>query len=191
MDWAGRAVEIVSGMSFEQFMQTHIFTPLSMTSTTFHPENHPDMLARQMDLAWRDRASGPFGTLTHGKNPWGFPAKDDCGGVGLYSTSDDYAKLLKAFLVNGGGIISKSSVDEIMTSQLEDPKYFLEVLKGPAKAQLAQTWPEGAKATFGLSTSINLEDFPGRRPAGSANWSGMPGLHAVSESCPLTSRGIK
>lgn len=181
MDWAGRAIEVVSGMTFEQFMQTNIFTPLSMTSTTFHPENRPDMLARQMDLAWRDRAAGPSGPLTQGKNPWGFPAEDDCGGVGLYSTADDYAKLLKAVLANGGSILSKASVDEILTSQLEDPKYFLEVIDGSGKAHLAQTWPESAQATFGLSASINLEDFPGRRPAGSANWSGMPGLHAVSQ----------
>lgn len=178
-------MEIASGISLEEFMQTHIFAPLSMTSTTFHPELCPDMLARQMDLAWRDRAAGPYGALNHGKSPWGFPAKDNCGGVGLYSTPEDYAKLLKALLANGGGIISKESIDEIMTSQLEDPKYFLDVLKGPAGGQLAQTWPGGAKATFGLSASINLEDFPGRRPAGSANWSGMPGLHAVSGFVPL------
>ena len=164
-----------------------------MTSTTFHPENRPDMLARRMDLAWRDRSAGPAGTLTLGTNPWGFPAQDDCGGVGLYSTAEDYARLLKAFLADGGGIMSKASVDEIMTSQLQDPKYFLDVLKGPAGAQLGQTWPEGAQATFGLSASINLEDFPGRRPAGSANWSGMPGLHAVSwiSHFPITWRCMR
>jgi CubicO group peptidase (beta-lactamase class C family) len=166
-------------MALEQFMQTHIFTPLSMTSTTFHPEDRPDFSSRSMDLAWRDRSNN---SLALGKNPWGFPAKDDCGGVGLYSTADDYAKLLKAFLAGGGPMMKKESVDEILTSQLKDPKYFLDVLKGPARAQLGQTWPQGAQATFGLSASINLEDFPGRRCKNSANWSGMPGLHAVSIS---------
>jgi CubicO group peptidase (beta-lactamase class C family) len=168
-------------MTLEQFMQTHIFTPLSMTSTTFHPENRPDFPSRSMNLAWRDRSTG---SLTLGKNPWGFPAKDDCGGVGLYSTADDYAKLLKAFLAGGGPIMKKESVDEILTSQLEDPKYFIDVINGPARAQLGQTWPQGAQATFGLSASINLENFPGRRCKNSANWSGMPGLHAVS-TCPV------
>ena len=166
-------------MTLEQFMQTHIFAPLSMTSTTFHPENRREFPSKSMDLAWRDRSNG---SLALGKNPWGFPAKDDCGGVGLYSTADDYAKLLKAFLAGGRPIMKKESVDEILTSQLEDPKYFLDVLKGPARAQLGQTWPQGAQATFGLSASINLEDFPGRRCNNSANWSGMPGLHAVSMS---------
>ena len=38
----------------------------------------------------------------------------------------------------------------------------------------------GTKGTFGLGGSIALEGFEGRREKGSVNWSGMPGLHAVS-----------
>lgn len=150
-----------------------------MTSTTFRPELRSDFPARTMTMGWRDR-SVPSGSLTAGRNPWGFPAKDCCGGCGLYSTASDYAKLLKTFLAEGGEILKKESINEIMTSQLVDPKYFLGVINGPGRAHLGQTWPEGAQATFGLSASINLEDFPGRRSKGSANWSGMPGLHAVS-----------
>ncbi|KAL2062951.1 hypothetical protein VTL71DRAFT_6023 [Oculimacula yallundae] len=175
MDWAGRTVEIISGMSLEKYMSQNIFSKLGMKDTTFHPELRPGFASRQMDMAWRNRATGE---LTHGKNPWGFPAQDCCGGVGLYSTAEDYAKLLQIFLAGGGSILTKESTDEILTSQLEDPKYFREIINGPARAQLGQTWPEGASATFGLSSSINLEDFPGRRLKNSANWSGMPGLHA-------------
>jgi CubicO group peptidase (beta-lactamase class C family) len=160
-------------------MHTYIFNPLNMTSTTFRPELRADFPFRTMTMGWRDR---PSMLLSAGKNPWGFPAKDCCGGCGLYSTADDYAKLLKAFLADGGKIMKKESVDEIMKSQLVDPKYFLQVINGPGRAHLGQTWPAGAQATFGLSSSINLEDFPGRRLKGSANWSGMPGLHAVGVS---------
>lgn len=135
-----------------------------------------------MEMAWRDRSTM---ILRAGPSPWGFPATGDCGGVGLYSTAEDYAKLLKAFLAGGGPVLEQSSVDEIMTSQLVDSKYFLEVINGPGRAHLGQTWPKGAQATFGLSSSINLEDFPGRRMKMSANWSGMPGLHAVS-ACEQT-----
>jgi CubicO group peptidase (beta-lactamase class C family) len=163
-------------MTLEEFMQMNIFSKLSMNDTTFRPELRSDFPPRQMEMAWRDRSTG---LLSHGKIPWGYPAKDCCGGVGLYSTADDYAKILKALLAGGGPIFKKSSADEIMKSQLQNPQYFLDIINGPSRAHLGQTWPEGAQATFGLSSSINLEDFPGRRPRKSANWSGMPGLHAV------------
>src|SRR5213082_1464136 len=34
---AGRTVEIVSGMSFDAFLQKHLFDPLGMKNTTFYP----------------------------------------------------------------------------------------------------------------------------------------------------------
>lgn len=117
-------------------------------------------------------------------------AVDDCGGVGLYSllyrsTDVDYAKLLSAFLAGGGPILKQSSIDEIMKSQLVDPKYFLDIIHGPGRAHLGQTWPVGANSTFGLSDSVSLEDFERRRKKGSANWSGIPGCHAVGFAQPL------
>ena len=158
-------------------MQRNLWSKLGMTDTTFRPELRPDFPARRMEMAWRDR---PTGVLSPGKIPLGNPAKDCCGGVGLYSTPEDCAKILKLVVSGGGSILKRSSVDEIMKPQLEDNKYFLEVINGPSRRHLGQTWPEGATATFGLSSSINLEDFPGRRSKNSANWSGMPGVHAVS-----------
>lgn len=159
-------------------MQNYIFSKLSMNDTTFHPELRPDFLDRTMATAWRDRETG---LLSTGAVPLANPAKDCCGGVGLYSTPDDFAKILILLLQDGGEVLSKESIDEMMKSQLVDRRWFLDVINGPSKRHLAQTWPEGAEATFGLSASINLEAFPGRRPKGSSNWSGMPGCHAVGD----------
>ncbi len=182
MDWAGRAIEIASSLSLEEFIKQNIFIPLKMTSTTFSPS--PEAMSGSMEMAWRDRQTM---ALRAGPNPWTYPAVDDCGGVGLYSTAADYARLLSALLVGGGPILKQSSIDEIMKSQLVDPKYFLEIIHGPGRAHLGQTWPAGADATFGLSASVCLEDFEGRRKKGSANWSGMPGCHAVSAFISLSS----
>lgn len=160
-------------------MQENIFSQLGMNDTTFRPEFRPDYDERTMTMAWRDRSVLPYGgKLVAGKNPWGFPAKDCCGGCGLYSTANDYAKLLSSFLSPTCSILSQESINEILTPQLSDPRYFLDIINGPGRAHLGQTWPQGAQATFGLSSSINLENFPGRRQKMSANWSGMPGLHA-------------
>ena len=168
---------MASGLTLEEFMKKNLWTKLEMHDTTFRPELKPDFSARRMQMAWRNRATGE---LSVGKVPLASPAQDCCGGVGLYSTPNDCAKVLKAVLSGGGAILKKSSVDEMLNSQLMDSKYFLSAIHGPGKGHLAQTWPDGAPGTFGLSSSINLEDFPGRRSKHSANWSGMPGIHAVS-----------
>ncbi len=157
-------------------MHTNIWAPLGMDSTTFRPWTRPDLTEKLVELAWRN----PDGTLAKGKVPFGYLAADCCAGVGLYSTPEDQAKLLSALLGGGADIISKESMDELLRPQTADPSHFLSEVCGSKRGHLGQTWPEGSKGDFGLSSSINADNFPGRRAAGSANWQGMPGVHAVS-----------
>lgn len=195
MDWAGRMVcyshvaipvpseltfiqvEIVSGLSLEDFMRENIWSKLEMTSTTFRPELRPDFAARRVSMAIR---SPQDNSLQQGTVPFANPTIDYSGGAGLYSSTEDCAKIIAALMAGGGGIISSQSLDDLMSPQLETNKYFLDVIRGAGKKHLGQTWPDGVEGTFGLSSSICLEDFPGRRAARSCNWSGMPGLHIVS-----------
>ncbi|KAI0201402.1 beta-lactamase family protein [Astrocystis sublimbata] len=173
MDWAGRTIEVVANQDLETFMKANIWTALGMNSTTFRPWSRPDLEAKLVELAWRR----PDGGLIPGKNPFG-PAVDCCGGVGLFSTPRDQAKLLSALLKDGAGIMSKESLDILLSPQTEDPSHFLSVVCGTKRNFLGATWPVGSKGDFGLSSSINAADFPGRRAANSANWQGMPGVQA-------------
>lgn len=156
-------------------MKANIWTPLGMNSTTFRPWSRPDLEEKLVELAWR----GPDGSLASAKTPFG-PAVDCCGGVGIFSTPRDQIKLLSALLNDGARVISKESVEELLRPQTEDSSYFVSIVCGKNRAHLGQTWPEGSQGDFGLSSSINATDFPGRRAANSANWAGMPGVHAVS-----------
>ncbi|THX55790.1 hypothetical protein D6D11_03724, partial [Aureobasidium pullulans] len=174
MDWAGRMVEIVSELPLEDFMRENIWSKLGMYSTTFRPELRPEFAARRVSVAIRNSQDN---SLQQGSVPFANPTIDYSGGAGLYSSTEDCAKLIAALMAGGGGIISSQSVDELMSPQLETNKYFLDVIRGPEKRHLGQTWPDDVGGTFGLSSSICLEDFPGRRAARSCNWSGMPGLH--------------
>ena len=181
MDWAGRAVEIRSGLSLEQFMQENIFAKLGMTQTTFMPEKRQKYLSSKMCHATRNPETGalmPGG----GRHLLACPAKDCIGGMGLYSTPEELVKVLKEVLAGGGTLLSRESIQEMLKDQLNDQTRaaFSSVIDGKAKHHLKQTWPEGHSGTFGLSASINLDDFPGRRLKNSANWAGSSGLHAVS-----------
>ena len=162
-------------------MQDNIFAILNMHDTTFRPELRSDFPQRRMEMAWRNRQTEE---LSIGKVPLANPSEACCGGTGLYSTPEDTAKFLKTLFDGGSPILQASSLDEIMKPQVQDSKYFLEAATGHSRGHLAQTWPIGVtKASFGLSSSIALEDFPGRRAKNSANWSGMPGVHAVCDPC--------
>ncbi|KAL9101312.1 MAG: hypothetical protein Q9163_003424 [Psora crenata] len=180
MDWAGRAVEVLSGLTLEDFMQVNIFSKLDMHETTFRPENHNGYLSRKMDHATRNPTTSAL-MAGGGHHLLALPAKDCIGGMGLYSTPNELVKVLKEVLAGGGNIVKRESMAEMLKTQLneETQAAFMEVIDGRAKYHLRQTWPEGYDGTFGLSASINFDDFPGRRRKNSMNWAGSSGLHAV------------
>lgn len=178
-------------------MDTHIWKPLGMHSTTFRPWTRPDLTAHLVELGWRR----PNGSLIAGTVPLASPAADCCGGVGLYSTPNDQAKLLASLLANDGTLLSPASRAELMKTQVEDDIYFTTAASvtnnvnndtnnnGYVNGQAPprphrQLWPTGATGSFALSSAINKDAFPRRRAAGSANWQGMPGIHAVSGAFP-------
>lgn len=172
-------------------MQENIFSKLGMKDTTFKPELRDDgYLDRKMEHATRKPITGelqPGG----GHHLLALPAKDCIGGMGIYSTPDDLTKVLKEVLAGGGNIIKRESVAEMLKPQIEGETHsaFMEVIDGRAKYHLRQTWPDGYDGTFGLSSSINVDDFPGRRLKYSMNWAGSAGLHAVS-LCPLDLKSV-
>lgn len=100
----------------------------------------------------------------------------ETAGHGVWSTPNDYAKLLGVLLDGGQPILSQKSIDEIFTPQCLAPQALNEMVQGPYKPALGPSIPEGQKVDHGLGGLINLTAFPGCRPAGVLQWSGMPNL---------------
>lgn len=93
---ASRIVEVVSGQSFDAFLQQRLFDPLGMSSTTFYPfEKHAARLA----TAYAKKESGlePVPPRTD-YGPRHLPPQ---GNGGLYATAGDYARFVQ-MLVGGG-----------------------------------------------------------------------------------------
>ena len=95
---ASRIVEVVSGQSFDAFLQARLFDPLGMSSTTFYPGDLPG--GRLVTGYAKDKATGALkpaarypGFGEHGHPP--------LGNGGLYSTGPDYARFCQMLL--GGG----------------------------------------------------------------------------------------
>lgn len=115
---AGRIIELVSGMKYEDFMRTRVFEPLGMQDTTFHPNDAlRARIARtyKMDEDTRELVPGynPFVTsdssVTHMPEPAG----------GLFSTASDmgrfYAMIANNGELDGKRILKAESVKDMTT----------------------------------------------------------------------------
>jgi CubicO group peptidase (beta-lactamase class C family) len=127
MDVLGYLVEVWSGMRFDQFLSKRIFQPLGMNDTYFYlpKEKHSrvvtlyeskDGLIKKVDHKIFDGVDPNYPTLD---------GKYHSGGAGLNSTVEDYAKFLQLFLnkgeFNGARLLSRKTVELMLTSQLQPP----------------------------------------------------------------------
>ena len=96
-DVLGYFIEIISGVPFDIYLQTHIFEPLDMTNTAFYlpksKENRLVAVQTSEEGKWIN-----YSTTFYDPN---YPIKGAkqffSGGAGLSSTAEDYAKFFCFF----------------------------------------------------------------------------------------------
>ncbi|MEH6910458.1 MAG: serine hydrolase domain-containing protein [Oceanicoccus sp.] len=127
VDVQGYLVEVLSGQSFDEFLQERIFTPLGMNDTGFHvPADKADRFA-QVYVYGEDReliAREGFGDVNSEVSPYLTPATFFSGGGGLVSTTMDYMRFCQMVL-NGGELdgvrlLSPLTVDLMHRDQLPE-----------------------------------------------------------------------
>jgi CubicO group peptidase (beta-lactamase class C family) len=166
-------------------MQKNIWSKLGATSTTFHPELYPETLPQKLEMASRVDIGRGTKSVKPAPIILGQPPKDDLGGIGLWSTPNDFVKLLAALLRGGQPLLTKASVDILFRPQLSDASRA--AMPRPLGNQMRRVLgiksvDEIDQADHCLSGTITLRDIPGRRPRGTVNWSGLPNLHWVRSS---------
>ena len=117
IDVAGIMVEVLSGVSLEDYMQERIFNPLQMVDTAFFID--PSKLSRFCTLYGKTPESD-FGVLdTPDTSEYLPPVALHNGGSGLVSTINDYLNFCQCLLnkgeLNGVRLLSPTTV-ELMTS---------------------------------------------------------------------------
>jgi CubicO group peptidase (beta-lactamase class C family) len=95
---AGRIVEVVSGMSFDAFLQKRLFDPLGMKDTTFYPTT-----AHRARMAIGYAKNKDTGSLDVAppRADYGSLDRPPQGNGGLYSTPLDYARFCQLLLNRG------------------------------------------------------------------------------------------
>lgn len=118
---AGRVVEVVSGLPFEQFLTQRIFEPLGMQQTTFHPSAE-----QQKQMAKVYQPSGDKQELEPVAH-WLLEVSPDRSpnpSGGLFSTAGDlvrfYQMVLSGGELNGTRILSGEAVREMTSLQTGD-----------------------------------------------------------------------
>lgn len=117
----GRLVEVASGMSFEQFVETRIFTPLGMKDSHFYlPAEKRARLA--MIYRGADGAltrSDPKTLLAGDPAVYRKESKYPAPEFGMYSTAADmaafYSMMLQGGMAKGKRLLSKASVETMTT----------------------------------------------------------------------------
>ncbi|HZZ80895.1 MAG TPA: serine hydrolase domain-containing protein [Gemmataceae bacterium] len=119
---AGRIVEIVSGMPFEDFLDKRMFGPLGMKDTTFWPSEAQVKRIAKSYKAGKDKKGLEETTVIHLKHP--LSNKKDrfpCPGGGLYSTAQDCGAFCQMLLNNGEykgkRILSEAAVKALSSKQ--------------------------------------------------------------------------
>jgi CubicO group peptidase (beta-lactamase class C family) len=161
LDVLGYLIEVVSGMSFDQFLKTRIFDPLGMNDTWFYlPKDKADRLVsvqHQVEGNWEK-----YPVTFYDPD---YPVKGArtlfSGGGGLSSTVKDYAIFLQMYLnggeYNGIRLLSRTTVNTIMGKQD------------------GGLWDESGKKFYGLAFGVLTEEGEatgGSGSAGTFNWGG-------------------
>ena len=170
IDWAGKAVELASGLSLNVYLRERIFEPLGMTDTGFVLRS--DQRERQARMHVRT------GETSFDVIEFEIPQAPEfyMGGGGLYSTGPDYLRFLRALLgdgaLDGTRILKPETVAQLGENQIGDLLVTMLKTVDPVSSNDAEFFP-GMPKKWGLAYMISTEQASTGRSAGSLAWAGL------------------
>ncbi len=171
IDWAGRLVQRLSGMSLEEYFQQNILGPLGMEDTSFI------LPAFKFDRLVSSQRRNSHGELQQEQRKLPDPPVFFNGGGGLYSTAGDYVRFMQMILTKGLGpkgnrILQPATVQQMKVNQIGT------LTVGPMKSFRPNRSSDvdlqpGHDAKWGFGFRINTDAHTGGRSAASLAWAGL------------------
>jgi CubicO group peptidase (beta-lactamase class C family) len=115
---AARVVEVVSGQTFDVFLQKRLFDPLGMKHTTFYPGD--EHRARLVTAYAKNTDTGSLEPVPP-RAEYGPRDRPPQGNGGLYSTALDYARFCQ-ILLNGGTFEGRRYLSAAAMKFLSEPQ---------------------------------------------------------------------
>jgi methyl acetate hydrolase len=170
IDWAGRAVEAVSGQPLEVYFREHIFAPLGMSDTAYAISSAQQPRLVSVHQRKPDDSLEP---VTPPDPPW---REFWSGGGGLNSTGRDYLVFLQMLLgqgrVNGTELLSSETVALMGRNQIGEINAGILKTAMPQRSNDVDFFP-GIPCRWGLGYMINTQPGPNGRSANSLTWAGI------------------
>lgn len=166
-DWAGLAIEAVTGTDLQSYLSANVFSPLGFKNTAFRdtlPAGAAKVHVRNPEGGFVLNPLYLGGGEFHG------------GGGGLTSTAEDYARFLQMMLrggeLDGNRLLKTETIAEMNRNQVGEIRAGHMTTAMPAFAAPFDTFPD-QHTGWGLGFLINPEPIPGGRSAGSLCWAGI------------------
>jgi methyl acetate hydrolase len=183
IDFLGWVIEAVSGLSLPDYLEKHIFEPLGMKETSGKlPQGKKNTSVVHFDIEGQGLMGNADAKHNESPQAWG-------GGGFLYSTANDYAKVLATLLNNGKSpetgktILKPETVKDYIFNDIlpksADRSDLGEIGRSIPIASLVGTiLPSMPAEKKGWSAGLllNHEDLPYGRKAGSGSWAGLGNL---------------
>jgi methyl acetate hydrolase len=170
IDWVGQVVEAISGQDLAAYLDEHLLGPLGMTESTFAPT--AEQRARLMPVHHRL----PDGSLVAGDVDWATDPEFWAAGHGLYGPAREYARFMAAMLnggeLDGARILRPETVDLAFANHLGDIPFPERMTSAVPELTNDVDMPP-VRQGWGLAFRLMLEDLPGMRRAGTADWAGL------------------
>jgi CubicO group peptidase (beta-lactamase class C family) len=118
---AGRVIEVVSGMTYEDFMAKQLFGPLGMTDTVWRPTAEQMKRLAKSYKPTKDGTNLEVITVTQLAQPLTDPQRQPVPAGGLFSTAKDVAAfgqmILRGGTVGENRILSENAIREMTSTQ--------------------------------------------------------------------------
>lgn len=169
-DILGFLVEAVSGLSFEEYCQQNIFKPLSLTASFLLTPLLKDNLVR---LIFRnpDESIVPWADQTRITEQDYEKVHAYLGGIGIYTSLQDYLTLLRHILLIKDG----RRHDTPLLSHRAVESLFLPTLTPQGAASLDRFDMTQKNLQYSTGLALTGDETPGMRRKGSGFWGGWAG----------------
>jgi len=167
-DILGTVVEVASGQSLEEFLESRIFIPLDMVDTHFYL---PQVKRERLAVVYGIGDGGTLERTAEGSSMYGQgayvtgPRVSFSGGAGLLSTVRDYARFLQMMAaggtLDGVRILSRNTVALMTTNHL------------------TESVPFRAGSGFGLGFAVTLDTGQTGQPGSVGEYSWGGAYHTV------------